>query len=82
MKVMCLFNTTNAIASGKKYFVTSQIFKIYQGFPVKNGANCETSFPVFFVFKFCQKAAISGLIRLIFGLIYKHPGRTKNWETH
>ena len=48
----------------KKWLFHVEISK-YATFSVKkNGANCETPFPFLFC-KFCQKTAISGLIRLI-----------------
>ena len=43
-------------------------------FTVKNGANCETPFPVFFLANFVTKTSISGLIRVVFGSNWETPG--------
>ena len=52
MKIMYPKNTKNDVASGKSAFNMTK-FQNIQRFQVKNGANCETPFPVFC--KCCRK---------------------------
>ena len=49
MKMMYPEKQKNAVASGKSAFHISKCQTIRR-FQVKNGANCETPFPVFFFF--------------------------------
>ena len=65
MKMMYLEKQKNAVASGKSAFHISK-FQNIRRFQEKNGANCETPFPVFFFLQFLSKAAISCLIKFIF----------------
>ena len=73
MKIVCLKNKKkkNAVASRKSDFNTLKILKILR-FPVKQ-TRLIVKRPFPFWEQICQKKSISGLIRVVFGLIEKHP---------